>query len=375
MKNKIKRFLLLVMVIAISIASNNFENGFYSTNSIYDSYNSITKVRLKDGTVLYYPELADYEIYSYYYGVGTENEYLHILYVDLGYRFARVDTGTMVERGENFKDCMGAETMFLGSNKSYKTPSYSQKKSKVQSYISEHKNWFIKINNSSNFVINDSQVSIKIGNKYTLTTSSTNTIKWTSSNKKIASINSKGKITAKKSGKVKITATDTVTGEKSYCLIYVYNKKKNNLDNWRKKIYNQSVKLKEAYNQGKNDYNCAGFAITLMNKVCGSNNYYFYSMKYDYIYGKNGNKKIIAKSTRIKRQLKAKDLQTGDIISSDAENHAYVVLENNGNSLEVVETIYVQTGYMTIERRISYNFINSFANKNKIHILRHKKLA
>ncbi len=68
--------------------------------------------------------------------------------------------------------------------------------------------------------LNTSKKTLKVGKKYTLKVKGTKKkVKWTSSNKKVATVNSKGKVTAKKKGTATITAK---VGNKKYkCKITV----------------------------------------------------------------------------------------------------------------------------------------------------------
>ncbi len=70
--------------------------------------------------------------------------------------------------------------------------------------------------------LNKSKLSLTVGKKYTLKlANATKTVKWTSSNKKLATVSSKGIVTAKKKGKVKITATSN--GKRYVCTVTVKN--------------------------------------------------------------------------------------------------------------------------------------------------------
>lgn len=71
--------------------------------------------------------------------------------------------------------------------------------------------------------INKTKYTMKKGSTYTLKITGTKKkVKWTSSNKKVATVNSKGKVTAKKKGTCTITAK---IGNKKYkCKITVKNK-------------------------------------------------------------------------------------------------------------------------------------------------------
>lgn len=65
-------------------------------------------------------------------------------------------------------------------------------------------------------------------------------VKWSSSNKKIATVSKKGKVTTKKTGKVTITAK--VGKKKLKCKITVYpNYKKNIVGSWEGKMYGEYV--------------------------------------------------------------------------------------------------------------------------------------
>ena len=72
--------------------------------------------------------------------------------------------------------------------------------------------------------ISNTKKTLYVGNKYTLKIKGTKKkVKWTSSNKKVATVNSKGKVTAKKKGTATITAK--VSGKKYKCKITVKSKK------------------------------------------------------------------------------------------------------------------------------------------------------
>ncbi len=76
----------------------------------------------------------------------------------------------------------------------------------------------------------------------------TNPVKWTSSNKKVAKVDQDGLITAKNMGKTVITAT--VDGKKAKCTIYVTKQK---LESWTGKTKDLSKKVKNVpgYKKGK----------------------------------------------------------------------------------------------------------------------------
>lgn len=73
---------------------------------------------------------------------------------------------------------------------------------------------------AANPKINKSKLTLYVPDKFQLNVENTNKkVKWSSSNKKIASINSKGEVTARKSGKVTVTAK---VGKKKYkCIVTV----------------------------------------------------------------------------------------------------------------------------------------------------------
>ena len=68
--------------------------------------------------------------------------------------------------------------------------------------------------------ISSTKKTLYVGNKYTLKVKGTKKkVKWTTSNKKVATVTSKGKVTAKKAGKVTITVK-TKSKEKRNCNNY-----------------------------------------------------------------------------------------------------------------------------------------------------------
>lgn len=317
------------------------------------------------------------------------DKYVDILYDELGYELLannRTDLNKKIaEFDAELSDCQGMVDVDLSNDK--------QEKSKIMSIINENPEWFNKISTTSDFIITDSMISIKKGSTYTLKTDSLNTIKWTSSDKKIASVSSSGKVKAKKTGTVVITATDTVTKAKTYCKIYVYIKNKDNQNKIKKKI----IKAFEYYNKKENmytftensvscdlstakcDYTCAAIALLTMNKAMGSNNYYIYSTKLKGNFRDFGEETISNKkynmniTKRINKIIKAKDLQAGDIVNYKYkdEYHSFVVLENNGNSIMICETSNGLERY----RRVSYTFINKVCKGKLYAVFRHKKLA
>ena len=73
---------------------------------------------------------------------------------------------------------------------------------------------------ASSIKINKKKKTLRVGDKYTLKIKGTSKkVKWTSSNKKVATVNSKGKVKAKKKGTATITAK--VGGKKYKCKITV----------------------------------------------------------------------------------------------------------------------------------------------------------
>ena len=84
--------------------------------------------------------------------------------------------------------------------------------------------------------ISKSKISLEKGNTYTLKVKNTKrTIKWSSSNKSIATVNSKGKVTAKKAGTVTITAK--VGNKKLKCKVNVVS------PDYKKKVSTSYTKL------------------------------------------------------------------------------------------------------------------------------------
>lgn len=73
------------------------------------------------------------------------------------------------------------------------------------------------------FTLSSTSKTLLVGKKFTLTasTNSGGTIKWTTSNKNIATVTSKGVVTAVKAGTATITATDSKTSNKLTCKVTV----------------------------------------------------------------------------------------------------------------------------------------------------------
>lgn len=82
----------------------------------------------------------------------------------------------------------------------------------------------VNVDAASKVKLNKTTVSLKEGKTTTLKVKGTKKkVKWSSSNKKVATVNQKGKVTAKKKGKATITAK--VAGKKYKCIVTVKAKK------------------------------------------------------------------------------------------------------------------------------------------------------
>lgn len=381
MKKIINKILLLTLFLAIT-------TGVYIINPFF-AYTI-------DENGIYHIEKNDFQSSSSAYQ-NVYKKYFNYLYDNMGYEIVTTDYTTYYSISRRITGLI--DDFLTQDSKNY--ANNVQIKSKWQSIINEYPDWFNKINNSSEIIIKKSMISIKRGQTYTLETNTTNKVKWSSSNKKIASINKNGVIKAKKTGVVIITAKDSVTGSKAYCKVYVYTKNKNNVVSLENRIINaalyyqkkEGVDLNGTSNNRSHDYSCGAFDLLIMNKVMGSNNYIMYSNK-NYktgkvYYGKDyitGKEYYINVSKKMNSITNPSDIKVGDIIAYyysgknnngywEQENHSVLVLENNGNSIKVVDTNGISNTY----RRISYNFfkraIKGKGNFHDIIVHRHKKIA
>ena len=112
---------------------------------------------------------------------------------------------------------------------------------------------------ASSIRINKTSKTMCVSDTYTLKISGTKkTVKWSSSNKNIATVNSKGKVTAKRKGKVTITAK--VNNRKYKCVITVKNSSSIYITRTGKKYHRSNcrclakskikISLSKAKNQG-----------------------------------------------------------------------------------------------------------------------------
>lgn len=123
---------------------------------------------------------------------------------------------------------------------------------------------------AGNVFISPSNLTLEKGKKKTLTVTVTpakatdKTVKWTSSNKKIASVNSKGQVKAKKKGTVTITAT-TSNGKTATAKVTVVNKGSSSSSSSTNKtieVSNDLINELDEYHQGR----YSGYSTS-----CGSN--------------------------------------------------------------------------------------------------------
>lgn len=192
--------------------------------------------------------------------------------------------------------------------------------------------------------LNKTSVNLDIGKTIKLKLNgTTESIKWKSANKNIASVNQKGKVKAISKGKTVIKA---ITSQKTYkCKLIVSNPSE------KKFIYNSIIAYKKTYPEGTSwtnsnyykwnggvytgGYGCAGFAFMLSDAAFGTK-------KAHVIYDLNNIQNTI---------------RVGDIIRVNYDSHSVIVLKKYTDCVEVAEGNYNSSVHWG--RKISYEEIKS----------------
>lgn len=165
----------------------------------------------------------------------------------------------------------------------------------------------------SNIKLNVKSKSIYKGKTYTLKVQGTKKkVKWSSSNKKVATVNSKGKVTAKKKGSCYIYAK--VSGKKLKCKITVKNKPSSYVSNL---TFGKTYKNFDITGDKKND------TIKLYkHKITGYDEFYNYDKVIVYV---NGKQKILSVKNGKSLSMEAKLIKLNNkiflLINGYAENY------------------------------------------------------
>lgn len=173
-------------------------------------------------------------------------------------------------------------------------------------------------------ILNYTSLEMKRGTKKKLKVSNANSrIKWSSSNKNVATVSKKGNVKALKAGTTVIKAKFSKGKKVLSCKVTVY--KKITPTQAKKKILAMQTQYKEGKHWDNSDYymweaintHCYG-CIALVGEIS------------DGVFGKN---------TLVKRHTSFKKIKTGDHIRI-GDYHSVLVIEKKGNVLTVVEGNY-----------------------------------
>lgn len=177
---------------------------------------------------------------------------------------------------------------------------------------------------TTKYKMNKTSASLKKGKTLTLkVTGSKGNVRWSSSNKNVATVNSKGVVTAKKKGNATIKAYCAALDKTVTCKVQVY--EKYSQDNISKKI----LKLKSSYKEGKSWTNA---------------NYYHWEAIHCNCYvciafvGKVSDK-VFGKGAKVTRHTSFSKIKAGDHIRI-GNYHSVLVISKSGNNLTVVEGNY-----------------------------------
>ncbi|MCR5691971.1 MAG: Ig-like domain-containing protein [Eubacterium sp.] len=172
--------------------------------------------------------------------------------------------------------------------------------------------------------ISSKSIELKVKKTKTLSVKNyTGKIKWSSSNKKVATVSQKGKVKAKKAGTAVIKAKCTTISKTFTCKVKVC--KKYTQAMVRKKI----LSFKKKYPEGKSWTN---------------SKYYLWKVIYTRCYGCVAlvgriSDKIFGKKTKVKRHHSFAKIKSGDHVRI-GNYHSVMVLKKKGNTLTVVEGNY-----------------------------------
>ena len=147
------------------------------------------------------------------------------------------------------------------------------------------------------------------------------TIKWSSSNRKIAKVSRDGVVTALKAGKAKITASCPALSRTASCTVRVFT---------QASVKKKLLKLQKKYPEGKYWTNESA--------------YYFWEAAYMHTYGCYAlvglfSDHVFGKNAPIKMHTSFSKIKAGDHIRI-GNYHSVVVLEKKGNRVTVVEGNY-----------------------------------
>lgn len=176
-----------------------------------------------------------------------------------------------------------------------------------------------------NYKINKSSASVKKGKKITLKVSGARgDVKWSSSNKKIATVSQKGVVTGKKSGKVTIKVYCAALDKTLQCKVEVYEKQS------QAQITKKILNLKSKYPEGMSWTN--------------ERNHYYWSAINCYCSGciafaGEVSDKIFGKDAKVKQHKSFSKIKAGDHVRIGGY-HSVIVISKSGDTITVVEGNY-----------------------------------
>jgi len=149
------------------------------------------------------------------------------------------------------------------------------------------------------------------------------TVKWSSSNKKVAKVSSKGLVTAKKAGKAVITAKCGNPAKSYKCTVNVYSQA-----SVKKKL--MKLKSKKKYKEGRYWTNESEQYYWAADNLYGAGCYALIGIFSDYVFGTEA---------PIKKHSDFSKIKAGDHIRIGG-THSVIVLEKKGDKLTIVEGNY-----------------------------------
>lgn len=217
-------------------------------------------------------------------------------------------------------------SMLFGSLSGIKMTAYAIETTPDAAYISEQKVAVTTYRSPTGerFSLNLDKLELLVGKTYRLKAKpSGGKIKWSSSNRKVATVSGKGIVTGKKIGTVQIRAKSVSKKQTAVCKVRITGKLT------QSQVERKILSMQKRYPEGKKWSN---------------NNYYYWKSINTHCYGcvalvGKMSDKIFGKKKRVKRHHSFRKIKSGDHVRL-GNYHSVMVIRKKGNVLTVVEGNY-----------------------------------